>query len=859
MRHGRAALDPRRLLIDPRRSLIDLRTLLVDPRRLLVLLPLDRAGGWRLSRRALHVLAAAAVLAVVAMAAGAWFMAGIINGLPDDEAIRGASRMAEATRVYDRNDRLAFSIFQERRIEVPLEEISPWLVNAVIAIEDRRFYDHAGLDYIRIAGAAWANLWAGRAAQGASTITQQLARQSLLSGQKTLRRKVSEALLAARFERHYSKREILRLYLNKVYFGNGFYGAEAASLGYFGVHAADLTLPEAALLAGLIKSPSAYAPTENLERAVARRNVVLRAMLETGVIDRATWARAREERVVLQNLLEAGEAHGRHFKEHVRRELVSLFGWERVYQGGLRVYTTLDPDMQRAAEASVRKSLEEIEALRARRLARSARRAVAGTSGGASDADPDAEPLQAAVVALDADTGEVRALVGGRDFSASSFNRAVQARRQPGSAFKPFVFARALESGFTPATIISDLDVPVDTAEGPWTPDDGHGEADQMTLRAALRVSSNRAAVRLLDSLGIEQAIRYARTVGMTDLPPVPSLALGSGEVTLLSLTAAYVPFATSGVLHPPVFIRRVDDAGGSVLYASRPAPERVLSEATAFQMAQMLADVINSGTGYAVRRRGFTLPAAGKTGTTNGYNDAWFVGFTPSLVSGVWIGYDKPRTIVESGYAADLAAPLWADFMKAATKGDPPRWLEMPADIVPVEVCRLSGMLPNSGCHLVRIETGDGESIERSTIYTEYFRRGTAPTEECPLHPGRSFFQRFIGAIVGRDGAEAVAVPPPPASRASELLPGDVTSGEGVANEAVAGDESQTTDSRVRVKEKEEDEKADQKPKKKRGFWARLFGIGSSDDDERKDGDRGKETAEGKRKKQVEKKKRNE
>ena len=376
--------------------------------------------------------------------------------------------------------------------------------------------------------------------QGGSTITQQLARQSFLTPDKTIRRKLQELILASRIEAKYSKDEILELYLNKVYFGDGLYGVEAASQGYFGKPAAGLSVSEAALLAGLVKSPSSYAPTVNMERAVSRRNVVLQAMLENGAIDRATWESARASEVVLHDGLRAEEPHGQYFKEQVRLELVERFGWERVYQGGLRVFTTIDMPMQEAAEAATAESLKSLDD---RRQALAARRAATGKTPPVGDPSP----LQAALVAMEPGTGYVRAMVGGRDFDASRFNRAVQARRQPGSAFKPFVYAAALEAGYTPASVIDRLNDPIATLEGAWVPADGHSTADAMTLRTGLRTSSNRAAVRLLQEIGIPRAVQYAQTMGVGDVPSVPSLALGSGEVTLASMTAAYAAFANQG------------------------------------------------------------------------------------------------------------------------------------------------------------------------------------------------------------------------------------------------------------------------------------------------------------------------
>jgi penicillin-binding protein 1A len=392
-------------------------------------------------------------------------------------------------------------------------------------------------------------------------------------------------------------------------------------------------------------------------------------------------------------------------------------------------------------------------------------------------------------------------MIGGRDFATSHFNRAVQAERQPGSAFKPFVYAAALEAGFTPATMISHLNEPIETPQGGWSPEDEHSTADEMSLRTGLRTSSNRAAVRLLQEVGIEQTVHYASNLGVENMPSVPSLALGSGEVTLQSLTAAYAAFANGGVVPRPLIIRRVEDKSGRVLYAAEDSSRRAVSATTAFLMATMMADVINAGTGARARQLGFVLPAAGKTGTTNGFRDAWFVGFTPTLVAGVWVGFDQPRTILRNGFAADVAVPLWASFMKAATKGDKPGWLTPPPRITTATVCRLSGKLATKGCEDVEVIGENGIAERRSMVYTEYFADGTQPTSYCELHASHGFFGTIVSAFAG--GGQSA--PPPPNIEDTGVLPAKAT----VA--AVPPSIPASTEP----------------PKKKRGFWSRLFGVG--------------------------------
>jgi penicillin-binding protein 1A len=735
---------------------------------------LDRAKLRALYRANRRLSYSVAVAMLVAVTATVWFVVSVMRDVPDKDALRGIGTMAQATTLLDARNQHAFTIFREQRIDVPLSRISRHLVQAILAIEDQRFYDHRGIDIVRVAGAAVNNVLEGRLAQGGSTLTQQLARQSFLTPDKTLRRKVTEIFVAARLERQFTKDEILGMYLNKVYFGDGLYGVEAASLGYFGKHAAEVSVAEAALLAGLVKAPSSYAPTVSMDRAKARRNVVLQAMRDEKMIDRPTYDAAAREPIVLDDGLRRGEAYGQYFKEEVRRFLVQRFGWDRVYQGGLKVYTTVDLDMQKAAEAEVTRAIAEIEK-------RQGARKTSGT-----------DALQAALVAMDPHSGEVRAMVGGRDFEQSSFNRATQAKRQPGSAFKPFVYAAALERGFSPATLIENLDAPIMTLQGAWVPEDEHLDSPSITMRMALRTSSNRAAVQMLDQVGIPITVEYAERMGVGSVPSVPSLALGSGEVTLLSMTSAFSTFANDGLVPAPILVRRVEGNDGEVLYLNDQVQQRAITEITAFQMSEMLADVVNSGTAWPARREGFMLPAAGKTGTTNDYHDAWFIGFTPHLTTGVWVGYDQPRTIIGRGYAAELAVPLWARFMKHATVNDKADWFSRPKGVTTARICRLSGKLATDSCH----------DDQKSLAYYENFVAGSEPTETCPIHNpvlARPF--RALAALFAPKSAPTAHAPapaPPQQTAVSEAAPPPKVD-------------------------------APQQPKK-RGFWSRVFGVGGKD-----------------------------
>jgi len=384
----------------------------------------------------------------------------------------------------------------------------------------------------------------------------------------------------------------------------------------------------------------------------------------------------------------------------------------------------------------------------------------------------------------------------------------VQAKRQPGSAFKPFLYAAALEAGYTPAIVIDNLDEPVETLQGAWTPEDEHLDSDSISLRTALRTSSNRAAVRLIQLIGIPKTVQYAKNLGVGDVPSVPSLALGSGEVTLQSMTAAYAAFANHGEVPQPMLIRRVEDREGRVLYAATESVHRAITDTTAFLMSTMMADVINAGTGARARSAGFTLPAAGKTGTTNDFNDAWFVGYTPSLVAGVWVGFDQPHTILPNGFAGDVAVPIWAAFMKGATKGDKPAWFTPPAGIVTANVCRLSGKLAADGCDNVEVQEKDGHLVRRSMIYTEYFVRGTQPTTTCDLHPTHN----ILGAIASVFKNEEKPAPP---HIEDTGIPPQTAATSGVAPEPPPPSPSTA-----------------ETPKKKRGFWSRVFGGGGKNGD---------------------------
>jgi penicillin-binding protein 1A len=664
------------------------------------------------------------------------FSASIARELTRAGTLTSIAPRAQTTLVFDRIGRLAFSFFVEQRIDVPLSRVSPHMRDALLAIEDRRFFRHPGVDPIRIAGAAWKNLRAGRIVEGGSTITQQLARAAQLTPERTYKRKVREILLAARLEQRFTKTQILEEYLNTVYFGEGYYGVEAAARGYFGRPAAELAIAEAALLAALVRSPSNDAPCVAPGRATARRNLVLRQMRKQGRISdeelrTALAAPLPDPSHQKPTGLDAAGDTGSYFQEEVRRQLFAMFGGERVLRGGLRVYSTYHPDFQREAERVISSRIAQIARKR-----------------------PSARDLQGSLVSMDPDTGDVLALVGGRDYRASSFNRATQARRQAGSAFKPIIYAAALERGYAPGTLLRDLDAPI-AAVGPggvWLPDGDH-ERSEYTVRRALKVSSNRAAAQLLQQVGVTTAVYYAQRLGIaSELPLVPSLALGTGEVTLLELTAAYSAFANHGMVATPRLILRVEDAQGRVLWDSPERRTRAISPTTAYLMSSMLSDVVSSGTGAAARTAGFALPAAGKTGTTDDYADAWFIGYTPRLLTGVWFGLDRPAPIMRGGFGGVVAVPAWAQFMRHATNGAKPEWFQAPGGLETVTICRLTGARATEACrHAVPASEATAEPVadamfpaprSRSEqeppeppVYADLFPVGTVSADTCPIH----------------------------------------------------------------------------------------------------------------------------
>jgi penicillin-binding protein 1A len=597
-----------------------------------------------------------AVLAVAGLAAAAYVF--WPTDLPPVKALEEYAPSV-GSRVYAEDDEFLTEFQAERRIFVPLQQIPPALRNAIISVEDARFYSHFGVDVRGILRAAYANFRHGRVVEGGSTITQQLAKVLFLTPDRSFSRKVKEALLALELEKRYSKDRLLELYLNQVYMGHGAYGVEAAARMYFGKSVQDLTLPEAAMLAALPRSPGNYSPFERPELAQRRRAIVVSRLLEHGYISEAEAKAANRAPLGLVPS-ERRRGSGQYFLEYLQQSLEAKYGGDILYKNGLAIYTTLDPVLQRAAEQALRDGLQ---ALATRQGARAATRGQ-GT--------PAAPTPEGAVVVIDASTGYVKALIGGDNFARTEFNRALHAHRQPGSAFKPFVYLAALEAGHAPTEVLDDSPIRYVSAGKVWAPENYDGKfRGPVTLQQALEESINVPTVRLLEQVGVNPVIDAARRAGIqSPLPHDLTLALGSGDVTLLELTAAYGTFANQGVRMEPLMVRYVTDAQGRLVEENIPQGREAIAPATALALTQMLRGVVERGT--AVGARVLERPLAGKTGTTNDFSNAWFVGYTPSLVAGVWVGHDRPRSLGPDETGARAALPIWVAVMRTALRDRP-------------------------------------------------------------------------------------------------------------------------------------------------------------------------------------------
>jgi penicillin-binding protein 1A len=571
---------------------------------------------------------------------------------------------------------------------VPLNRVSPYFIRAVIATEDHRFWEHHGLDKVRTLKALWLTLSEPATVQGASSITQQLAKNLFFSFQRTYLRKFRELLVALQIEARYRKEEILEAYLNQIYFGAGAQGIEPAARAFFGKTAQELDLAEASLLAGLPKSPTRYNPYRDFEKAKQRQKVVLARMTAVGYITPAEAQDAYQAKLYLQPR-RADTRTGSYFLDVVLKTLEDRYGPEVVYHGGLKVMTTLDPQLQSLAVESLQNGLAQLD------------QALGISVQGEGANDGAATHPQGALVAIQTGSGAVTALVGGRDYAESEYNRAIQSNRLPGSGFKPFLYYTALETeGMTPATVLLDKRVIIRVAGAPdWVPRNFDQTYEgPMILKLALMKSVNSVAAQLVERTGPQAVIDVARRCGISSpLKPVYSVALGTSGVSPLEMASAFATFAAGGIRHEPFLIRRVEDSYGRILEEAIVSGKRVLDAGMAYQVVDMMQGVLEQGTGAVVRRVGFDLPAAGKTGTTDDYRDAWFTGFTPTLSVSVWAGFDREtslRDVRGTGITGERgAAPIWADFMKKATGGEPPRAFSIPADIRFEKVNPITGL----------------------------------------------------------------------------------------------------------------------------------------------------------------------
>jgi 1A family penicillin-binding protein len=603
----------------------------------------------------------------------------------------------------------------EHHRDVPLADIPVHLQNAFIAIEDHRFYRHPGVDPIALGRAIVRNVRASGAVEGGSTLTQQLARTLFLSNQRSYGRKAREAVLAVMIDAHLSKTQVLELYLNRIYLSAGVYGVETMSRHLFGKPAKELTLAESALIAGLAQSPAGLSPWTNLDGAIERSHVVLSRMREQGFITAGQEETAAHARIRIRPYPGSVDARAGYAKEFLRHRFRDEFGGDHPPDWDVR--TTFSQELQAIGERVVADGL--------RRFGK-----------------PD---LQAALVALDPVTGNILAVVGGRDFRLSQFNRATRSRRQPGSAFKPLLFAAALEHGYSPVSVLEGLANVAPQGPDEWAPRNADGTTpDALTLRAALLESNNRAASVLQQRVGSRPVLKLASDVGLHHLPDVPSLSLGTGLVTPLELTAAFAAFPNGGLAVRPRGILSVTDADGVTVFEDTPKAERAIAPETAYQIVSMLADVVDRGTGTAARQWGIRAPIGGKTGTTNNFKDAWFVGFSSSIVAGVWVGFDQPETIGREAYGSKYALPIWSDFMRQALRSRPGQEFVVPSGLHDEPLCQISYLKPVEGC----------------PIYNEYFKEGDqVPSRLCPLHQGtikqrvRRAMQDFFSGLGKRIG----------------------------------------------------------------------------------------------------------
>src|SRR5262245_30066884 len=659
-------------------------------------------------------------------------------------------QMESASVILDRNGKIFGQIYVENRKTVPYERLAPDLINDVIAVEDGNFYEHHVYDLMGSIRSALKNLTAGHVRQGGSTITQQLARNSFSLKERTYRRKLLEIFLARRIEESFSKQKILELYLNRIYFGGGMYGAEAAARGYFGKSAREMTLAECATLAGLIKSPNRLSPWSDRANSRETREFALDRMRDLGFISREQCAAARAEKIVVGNRQNAqGQTYA---VDYIRQQVIAAVGWDRAINEGYRIHTTIDVNLQRAAEDSLKAHLEKAEQhsdYNHQTYADYAASFRKAKSSGKMADQPAPEYLQGAAIGLDNATGDILVLVGGRDFEHNQFNRALQARRPAGTAMLPFVYAAAFERGMYPGSVVEDS--PLDNRAvmiggttgilGEWGPENADNRYEgRMTARQALVKSKNGATVRIGMDTGIEAVLQLCSSAGIrSPLRPYPATFLGSSEVTLVELAMAYTVFPNGGWRSStPHILERIEEKDGTRVWDGKQQSIRkiVTKPETAYEVHSSLVDALQSGTGRAAYTQ-FGLkkfPAGGKTGTAYDFTDALFAGYDSSFTCAVWAGFDKPQKIYRGAFGGELALPIWVDIMNAAAQSYPPQEIKQPSTLKEIEICSRSGQLATDKCYDA-VKAANGDTVQRRTTYMEIATQAQAPTELCNIH----------------------------------------------------------------------------------------------------------------------------
>jgi len=668
--------------------------------------PADPAKKWL--RRHWPWLSLLVIACVGVIMFDAWLGTCGFYGCPSPAEIR-AFHPSEGGNVYDRNQKLLGHLENIRRVNVPVAMVPKFARDAFVATEDRRFYEHNGLDWHGVLRAVARNFSAGGIRQGFSTITMQVAHNSFLADRyhgRSFRRKLIELRISRLLERELTKDQILEHYLNVIYLGNGVNGIEAASLDLFGKNVNQLTLPEAAVLAALPKAPSSYTPRRNPARATQRRNLVLTLMADQGYISAAqAGAAERTPLRIAENEWRPSIANEPSALDAVRALVDSVMP-DILKEGDVNVYTTIDFNLQRSADKVVVRHIDEIT------------RETQQTEGHVT------EGAQGALVALDPMTGDLRAVVPGKRTQRGGFNRAFSARRQPGSAFKPFVYAAALAAGYSPGTEVDDAPLEIAMGRQVWRPANyNNSYAGRITFARALILSANAATVNVSRAVGEQQVIGAARRNGISSpLTPVPAIALGAEGLTPVELVAAYAPFANGGTRVVPRLVTRIEGPDGTLLWSSETQSGPAMDAQDAYEITQMLQGVVNYGTGRAVRDYGITAPVAGKTGTTNDGTDVWFVGYTPTLVAGIWFGYDTPREISTNATGGRLAAPAWAEFYQGGWKEPKGSAFAVPLGMEAAIVDPQSGELATEWC---------------PSRVRQWYKPGRAPQETCHLHTG--------------------------------------------------------------------------------------------------------------------------